>query len=78
MRSRATAGMSPSMSTAAIPPAILQQHANSVYITAGVLLALAWMVVSLRVYVRALMIKSFGIDDALMVVATVSPSTVLP
>ena len=64
--------MSSAMSTAAIPPAILQQHANAVYITAGVLLALAWMVVSLRVYVRALMIKSFGVDDALMVVAAVS------
>lgn len=35
-------------------------------------LAITWTVVSLRVWVRGFMIKSFGWDDAIMIVTLVS------
>ena len=40
-------------------------------LTSSTCLILAWISVSLRVWVRAVMIKSFGWDDSLMVLALV-------
>jgi hypothetical protein len=39
--------------------------------TSAALLGVAWLVVLLRLYVRVLLVKNFGWDDAVMVVAAV-------
>ena len=43
-----------------------------------ILHTVALVTCTLRVYVRAVMIKQFGIDDGLMVAAAVCPTTPLP
>ena len=40
-------------------------------LSSSICLVFAWISVSLRVWVRAVMIKSFGWDDSLMVLALV-------
>ena len=55
----------------------LEQVANShvpvdtLFWVSGTALALAWIAVSLRVYVRAVLIRAFGWDDWLMLITLV-------
>ena len=37
----------------------------------GLFLALSWIAVSMRIYVRAVMLRCFGLDDWLMVISCV-------
>jgi hypothetical protein len=44
-----------------------ETRGNAVVILEGVLLALCYIIVALRVYTRAIQARNFGIDDALIV-----------
>lgn len=50
----------------------MQEVIIAIFASTSVLLALAAVAVSLRLYVRIFMIKSVGVDDYLIVVALVS------
>lgn len=49
-----------------------ETRGNAVVILEGVLLALCYIIVALRVYTRAIQARNFGIDDALIVFNLVS------
>jgi hypothetical protein len=61
------------MSTAEYPPAYLNaNNAGRIVGVVGVFCFLAITFVSLRIYVRVFMVRAFGVDDALIILACVS------
>jgi hypothetical protein len=55
-----------------------EDRGPAVVAVVGIMLGLSWITVSLRCYVRGVMIKSFGLDDWLAVATLVRTSHALP
>ena len=53
------------------PPTTNESRASEVLAVTGTLLCLAWVAVSLRVWVRIVLLKNIGWDDAAMVFTNV-------
>jgi hypothetical protein len=64
----------PSMQDAISIPINNVQYSNTPLILVGVLGALAWLTMGLRIFTRTYLIRSFGWDDAAMIVALVCRS----
>lgn len=45
---------------------------NSIFTAAGLFLATTWITLSLRIWVRTALAKSFGCDDAILLLSAVS------
>lgn len=54
-------------------PSITKLKSVNMLVVAAVFLTVSWLVVSLRVWVRGYMIRSFGADDWLMIATQVRP-----
>jgi hypothetical protein len=52
-------------------PIDMVPHSNIPIVLVGVLGAVAWFAVGLRIFTRAYLIRSFGWDDATMIIALV-------
>ncbi|OQN97654.1 hypothetical protein B0A48_16518 [Cryoendolithus antarcticus] len=60
------------MSTSGDDPKTSVHRGNQIFVVAVAFLAVAWLGVSLRTWVRAVMVKSYGWDDAVLLLAAVS------
>lgn len=50
---------------------VTQSSENTLHIACGVFLALTWLIVLLRTWVRAVVLRAFGWDDGLMIFTNV-------
>jgi hypothetical protein len=53
----------------------MKGRGGEVLAVAGLFFVLTWLTVILRVYVRGMMLKTWGKDDTAMVITLASPST---
>lgn len=53
---------------------MMYPQAKTILAVSSLFLLLAWIFLALRTYVRLRIVHKFGLDDALMVLAVVSPA----